>query len=321
MAANALPTTYAQLYQQGPDVLQGQYAAYLAPFDPESGIQPAVLRDGVILGEHAIPKVYAYTVAQPPTIRFISRVTRVNATLGLPPTPLDDETYAFASDVGPGNQVAVVYFPTGLPPRNTEAPFAQGPMTNVPVLAEMANALQIAAAAGDDWVGPYNNGDANTEQIRARRLVPIPHKYVHLVLGQQFTPATFWNLISAAIIADNNEVSCAVVLDWARVAATSRPPAAAAAGAAAPAAGPQAPGICIDSLEPPLNEAHLQAKTWSIISSDLPALVTNNMGINNHLVNMTNEMALSCNEQATARATAAAAALERNTFVCYCFSM
>jgi hypothetical protein len=320
MAAANPPTTYAQLYQHGPDLLQGQYSNFLAPFDPESGIQPAALRDVVIRAEQAVPKVYAYIVALPnPTVRIISRVTHVNATLGMQ-SPLDNETYAFASDIGPGNQVAVVYFPTGQAGAVvTDAPFTIGPLTTVPTLDHMGPAF--TTAAGADCVGPYNLGDPNTEQIRARRLVPIPQRYAARVLGRDFTPEEFWNTVATDIIADNNEVSCAVVLNWARVAATYRPgpppaPPAAGAGAvvAAPPVGPLAPGICITNLQPPMNDPHLQQKVWSFISTDLPALVVNTTGLGQHLVNISNELAQGRQEQTTARAVAIQSAADKNKF-------
>jgi hypothetical protein len=121
------------------------------------------------------------------------------------------------------------------------------------------------------------------------------------------TPAEFLNTISAAIITVNNEVSCAVLLlDWIQVVCTYHPGTAtvtAAVGVPAVLAGlPQPPNICISNLVPLLNEPYLQATVWALISSDLPALILNTMGIGHHLVNMTNELAQGHTKQATAQA-------------------
>jgi hypothetical protein len=87
--------------------------------------------------------------------------------MGMPATPLDDQVYAFASDIGPGNQVAVVYFPTGLSGAMvvTDSPFGDGAATTVPLLADMGNAWTNAAEV--DCVGPFNVGNVNTEHLHA----------------------------------------------------------------------------------------------------------------------------------------------------------
>lgn len=313
-AANPPPTTYAQLYQHGVDALAGQYANYLTPFGPDSGATPATLRDEVIHGEHAVPKIYLLLVEEmplSPMVRVISRVTRVSASVGLPPRSIDNQTFAFASDIGPGNQVAIVHFPTGLGTPTTDAPFTAGPLTTVPVLANMDIEFQAAAAAAS-CVGPFNVGDANTEEIRSRRMVPVPQRYAHLVLGHSFSPRDLWTTLSVPIIADNNQASCAVLLDWIRVASTFRLPTAVVAPAIA--GGPQAPGICMRALVAPILDRPLQEKVWSWVSGDLPALVTNTASLGQHLVNLTTEVAQTRVEQAAARAEAVQVAAAGTTF-------
>ena len=121
--AAANPTTYSQLYQQAPDAFGGQYAVFMDPFGAESGVAPATLRDTVLASTQVVPKVFVYLTELPTVmVRVVSRVTRVAPTMGMV-TQWDNEAFAFTSDVGPGNQVSVVCFPTGAVGTNTEAPF------------------------------------------------------------------------------------------------------------------------------------------------------------------------------------------------------
>jgi hypothetical protein len=60
-----------------PDVLNGVYSPYLAPFGPESADQPAILRDQIHTAANDIPKVYAMLQVDPaPRVVFIHCPTR-----------------------------------------------------------------------------------------------------------------------------------------------------------------------------------------------------------------------------------------------------
>jgi hypothetical protein len=70
------PTTYREHYLTLPDVMNGTYMAYLTPFGPKSGEQPATLRDRVLFGANDVPKVFALVQINPtPRIVFIHRPT------------------------------------------------------------------------------------------------------------------------------------------------------------------------------------------------------------------------------------------------------
>jgi hypothetical protein len=106
-------------------------------------------------------------------------------------TAWDNQAFAFASDVtGTGsNQVSVVQFPTGDAGTHTAAPLKCVAAVTVPTLAKMDNAWTAAGgAAGLVCLGPFATGADNTEQLRARRLAPVPTRYIHLVLGKTLTP-------------------------------------------------------------------------------------------------------------------------------------
>jgi hypothetical protein len=297
-------TTYEQLYQQQADVLgeQGQQyvAAFMDRFGPEessSGDEtPETLCTLVVTASQVVPKVLVYMTIDgatgAPMIRVMHRVTTVPpamaATLA---TRWDNQAFAFASDVtvGPGNNsinVSIVHFPTGDAGTNPAEPFGIVAAVTVPsTLSEMDNAW-TAASGADSCIGPFVNGAANTEQLRARRLVPVPQHYIHLVLGRTFTPRQFWEDVIGAIRADNNEVMCATLVNWARVASTYRrrpvdfdddgnrnssstnPPI-----QVDPV--PLAPSICIAPPKEPVVDADLQRLVWTWLIRDLPALAAN----------------------------------------------
>ena len=59
------PARYEEVYSMMPDVLNGHYAPYLAPFGPESAEQPATLCNRIIAAASDVPKVYVMMQAEP----------------------------------------------------------------------------------------------------------------------------------------------------------------------------------------------------------------------------------------------------------------
>jgi len=74
--ATDLPASYAELYDSLPDMLGGEYAAFMAPFSAESGEQPADLRDAVFNATNDVPKVFLYCTEDPPVIQVMHRATK-----------------------------------------------------------------------------------------------------------------------------------------------------------------------------------------------------------------------------------------------------
>ena len=164
------PARYEEVYSSMPDVLNGHYAPYLAPFGPESAEQPATLRDRIIAAASDVPKVYVMMQAEPTRqVLCIHRPTRYATSL-VGTTPWDDCIFGFQGDIRHGQQVNVVEWP--------ESPFVRTGYVTVPTLAEMDGAW--LAAAGGDTVGPLAANAPGTEQLRARCLCPVPQRYVPL---------------------------------------------------------------------------------------------------------------------------------------------
>jgi hypothetical protein len=273
-----------------PDVLEGEYAAYLASFSPNSADAPATLRDSVLGAGQEVPKVFLYLTSDPtPEVHVLHRPTRYAPTLGVT-SRWDDQNFCFASDIGAGNQITTVHWPDNA--------FARTVPVVVPMMADMDH--QWTAAAGSDCVGPYAVGTPNTEEIRTRFLVPVPAAYTRLVMAHQvFTPRELWTDLVHLILADGQGAPCAPLIDWARVAATYRQ---------ATGADPQdPPASVLPTLRAPVADAGLNRRLWSWITSDLPSLA-NRTGTTNTLIATTlqafqNEFAQQRTEAAAARAT------------------
>lgn len=253
-AGGQQPSNYQELYASMPDVLDGVYTTYLAPFGPESGEQPATLRDRVISAAHDVPKVFVMLLTDPtPRIVFVHRPTRFASSL-LGAQPWDDRVFGFQGDVREGNQVNLVEWPA--------TPFARSVLVTVPVLDHMD--ASWTAAAGADALGPYLANDPETEQLRARFLCPVPQRYVPLCVSRCYTPRTFWTDVIGQIRQDQAVQDCIVLVNWARVASTFGPDNA--------TGDPTVPLATAGGLRVPLADDSLAARRWSWVLADLPAL-------------------------------------------------
>jgi hypothetical protein len=128
-AGGPQPASYQELYASMPDVLDGVYTTYLTPFGPESGEQPATLRDCVISAANDVPKVFVMLLPDPtPRIVFMHRPTRFALSL-LGAQPWDDRVFGFQGDVRQGNQVNLIEWPA--------TPFAHSVLVTVPMLDQI----------------------------------------------------------------------------------------------------------------------------------------------------------------------------------------
>jgi hypothetical protein len=251
-------TTYQAFYDGMPDTLNGEYTGYLEPFGPESGTQPATLRDRIIATpKNDVPKVYAMLQDKPaPRIMLVHRPTQYVPLL-LGAQPWDDRIFGLQGDLHPGNQINTIEWPV--------TPFARTVPMTVPVLGHMDAAW--ATTIGDDVLEPFNINDPDTEQLRARLLCPVPHRYVPLCLGCTYTPRAFWTDVIGQVAGQNQQIQdCMVLGNWAGVASTFGP--------AGPAGQNTLPLGVVGSLRVPLADGPCPPPDvgHGCILEDLPAL-------------------------------------------------
>ena len=202
------PSSYAELFASLPDVLDGTYQQLLAPFDAAGPETPANLRNSILATSGEVPKVFLCTVDDPPVVRVIHHPTKFAPTLGLT-SNRDNEVFAFASDVGDGNQVTLIYWPDNA--------FTRTVQVHVPTVAAME--AQFVAATGADCAGPYAAGDADTEELQTWLIFPVPPPYVEFVMQwQMFTPRQLWSDLVSLVIADGRAADCSLQIDLACVA-------------------------------------------------------------------------------------------------------
>jgi len=73
------------------------------------------------------------------------------------------------------------------------------------VAAEAAFAADPALAS----LGPYANNDQDTDQYQTQCIMYMPHRYVNLLLNQGLPPCQAWEVVMAAVTADNAQIACA----------------------------------------------------------------------------------------------------------------
>jgi hypothetical protein len=289
--ASSDTSTYAALYELMPDLLAGDYGAFLSVFDSEGPLAPAALRDNFLDAGNDTPKVLLYLQPGPePRIRMVHRVTRYTPALGLT-TVWDGSVFAMASDVGPGNQIAWVHFPATVA-------FTRTAYVRVPLVDNMTAAWTAAPAA--HLLGPFADNAPSTEAVRTRFFSPVPKAYVPLVMSQDsWTPRQLWEQLATSVVADNRLQMCTPLLKWLRCAGTQ------SFGADGSVA---LPGVSIAPLVAPVSDAVLQRRLWGWVTSDLPGLVTRsgtaNLAMTDTLQALKAEFSLQRVEAAAARAAA-----------------
>ncbi|MGH7974086.1 MAG: hypothetical protein ACREBR_01070 [bacterium] len=217
----------------------------------EEGIAPATIHEQILRSADVTSSAYVMLTRHNGSVSTLlaHRVTRYPSTFGKPPTPWDNQAYAFFTDVVEG-QITSLNFPTTC--LHSTRP------VNVPTTGAIA--AQIAAADEDsDLLGPYQDGAANTEALRTRYAMFVPPRYVPLLLGQRLRPKEAWAQVGGAIIADNKSEECSLLLDWLRVALTIP-------------GGQQAvlPIVTRDIEIPPIGDRDFMRTRWELVMRDLP---------------------------------------------------
>jgi len=196
------------------DPLQGLYHDLFASFDidinnAQNGVPPASLRDFIAAaGAQNLPS--ALGLFSNGALRPYVCPARVDRALGAPASPLDGKLYAFDNDLhrNHGHTVEISNHYFNLVP-NTVL------VSTVPnILAELAADPLLMA------LGPHAAGDANTEVVRSRYVIPIPFKYVNIFLASDITPRRFFMEVYPLMVTDNIEQDCQSLIRFMQIALT-----------------------------------------------------------------------------------------------------
>ena len=210
------------------------------------------------------------------------------------PSRCDGKAYAFTGDVV-ANTITTVEFP-----QNAFMSPGNGAEENVPKDLERAlNILQLNP--NDASIGPFQDTDANIKQAKTRHYIPLPHRYVHLVLGRQVPVQKGFIDLASAIKNTGDEIECPELTDWLLLSLVR-------AGAGAP------PNLATTLPDRPFDDAALKVQRRELVEQHLPGLkeasLPSMLGIQQSLVQSVSELVQTQRDaqtEATARETKAKA--------------
>lgn len=99
-------------------------------------------------------------------------------------------------------------------------------LTNTVVVPNVATIVgTLAADPNVELMGPYANGDANTEGVKTRKLCPVPHFVGGIWLSRPdgITPREFWTMVYPEIVNAGKQGECAALIQFFQVAITLGP--------------------------------------------------------------------------------------------------
>ena len=259
-AAAPLASTYLAKYSNEEDILNGEYASLYDRYN--MGTQAQVLSSLAIKSSAVIPKVYLYLskVNGKPVIAAFHRPSVYEAH-PITITEWDGEAFCFRGDVMPGNHIPMFKFP--------DQAFERTELQRVPTMAA-TDGLVGAMPRNVHYIPAPADGAADTELIRTRMVIQVPHAYIHIVLKLQASPRQYWQELAGAIRNDGREASLAPLLNWLRMALTA-------------SIEEEDEDDDVDPLNmlgdrndvfPPLaiDDEGLQAHRWKVLCGDLPGL-------------------------------------------------
>ena len=196
------------------DPLQGNYGDLFASFDidvnnAQNGVTPSSLRD-FIAAAGAQNHLSALGLFSGGVLHPYVCPVRVDRALGAPASTLDGKLYAFDNDLH-RNQGSTVEITNGY--------FNLVP--NTVLVSTVPNILtELAADPTLETLGPYANGDANTQVVRSRYIIPIPFKYVNIFLASGITPRRFFLEVYPLMVTDQIDQDCSSLIRFMQIALT-----------------------------------------------------------------------------------------------------
>ena len=201
------PSTFRELFESMGDVYNGAYEDFLEEYSP-SAETPANLLTRTINSFPCdqVPPVFMY---QDPmgVIRTVHHLHRADTPFGQPVTPLTNKVFGFVGEVYNSN-VFLVEVP--------EANFFSS--TGNLILPTVAHIRAQLPGAEHGTLGPYREGDPDTEVDVTRRAVPVPYAYVHLVAFRTLSAREAWQQVGEQVLLDGREDDCDVLLTFLRAA-------------------------------------------------------------------------------------------------------
>ena len=203
------------------DIYAGTYTTLMNKFDANMNTyqpNPLALRTYTATNTgYSVPFLLVtapqpHAAADPGMVTMFHHVSLLSPRPGMPATIYDSSPFAFRGDTIGGTQLTTVVWPNQA--------FARS--ANFRVLTDAAHQVELDADPHLATVALLDNANPDSELVRVRTCVPIPHKYARLMLNASLTPRSAYDRLKPAIVADNNQGPCQILLQWLRVAMTAQ---------------------------------------------------------------------------------------------------
>jgi hypothetical protein len=198
------------------DPWHGDCATLLAPFDisvnnNQLAPTPAEVRDSVNASAANLEPIVLLILHEGKARCYLCPCL-MNSTLGTTyPQAIEGHMFALDGDLHQ-NHGTIVDLPHSLFNQIINA-------QPVPTVAEIE--AQLAAHPELELIGPLAAGDANTELVRTRNVVPVPFIYAQMFLAQEeVAPRYFFEAILPAIRNDQKERDCQPLIRFFQIAIT-----------------------------------------------------------------------------------------------------
>lgn len=216
VAATPTPTFATTVFNDAnKDPDRGNYAHLMAPFlidiaNANNNLTPAEIRARVNSRTNNMdPQALCTFVGSAARVYLCPKT--LEQPLGAGAHARWDVTYAFDGDLLDGTSYNVIL------PNNDFNLITN--IVDVPTVPTV-----IAAIAGYpnlELMGPYANGDAGTETVRVRKIVPIPFAYTNIFLANTVTPRFYFQHIYPQMVTDGNDADCTALHRFFQVAITT----------------------------------------------------------------------------------------------------
>lgn len=203
-------SNYLEKFTNAGDELNNDYEKLFRRFAPDN-TPLGSLMELLATSDGSVPMVLLGLVEEHgrAKIKVMHRFTDYRR--GLEASPHDGKTFVFVGDVVAGQQIEmsevrgdVLEVMDEVQVRSTEAINAA-----VEMLGPEEDLLESVA---DDEEGP------DLESIKVRKTVPVPHCYLHMVLGNDHVPKVLWKELIGAISIEDRLVEMKPLVDWMRAA-------------------------------------------------------------------------------------------------------
>jgi hypothetical protein len=194
------------------DPFNGDYTQALLPYavPAANAMTPAAVNTLAInCRNQNVPTAFVLLHSDDLKLHLYLQLDKFDARFGFPASPFDDRLFIGKGELHHNHHQLVEW---------QVQYFHQTNNIRVPSHAFIDNAL-----AGDndiEFLGPYQDADADTETIRVRNTCYIPPAYVPLFLAHPLSPRQAWETVQTQIVVDNRQESCAPLINFLRAAIT-----------------------------------------------------------------------------------------------------